>query len=55
MIIDNHSRWLVNRLTKIEIYCEAKNIEYHNQLEPRFYCESGVERRILEIVVGDYN
>ena len=28
VIIKNHSRWLVNRLTKIEIKCEAKNIEY---------------------------
>ena len=29
--------------------------DVHNKLEPRFYCESGVERRIHEIVVGDYN
>ena len=27
----------------------------HDKLEPRFYCESGVERRIHEIFVGDYN
>ena len=25
------------------------------KLEPRFYCESGVERRIHEIFVVDYN
>ena len=28
---------------------------FHDKLEPRFYCESGVERRIHEIFVGDYN
>ena len=27
----------------------------HDKLEPRFYCESGVERRIHDIFVGDYN
>ena len=27
----------------------------HDKLEPRFYCESGVERRIHKIFVGDYN
>ena len=27
----------------------------HDKLEPRFYCESGVERRIHEIFVGAYN
>ena len=27
----------------------------HDKLEPRFYCESGVERRIHEIFVVDYN
>ena len=26
----------------------------HDKLEPRFYCESGVERRIHEIFVGDF-
>ena len=31
------------------------DIVVFNKLEPRFYCESGVERRIHEIVVGDYN
>ena len=27
----------------------------HDRLEPRFYCESAVERRIHGIFVGDYN
>ena len=29
--------------------------DVHDKLEPRFYCESGVERRIHEIFVRDYN
>ena len=33
----------------------AMPFPWHNKLEPRFYCESGVERRIHEIFVGDYN
>ena len=32
----------------------SKKRQNHDKLELRFYCESGLERRIQEIFVGDY-